>query len=116
MTEKRKLRRWHVVYYLRIFDHETESQLGHVVDLTTEGLKVVSEWPIPTPKRYNLWMELPRADGDTQQVHLEAESLWTRRDESNGRFHNTGFCLASASSETTRAIRALVDQLKLDEE
>lgn len=116
MTEKRKLRRWHVVYYLRLFDHETESQVGHVVDLTTEGLKVVSQWPIPAPKRYSLWMELPRADGDTKQIHLEAESLWTHRDETDGRFHNTGFRLLDPPADTTRAIRSLVDRLKLDEE
>lgn len=115
MTEKRKLRRWHVVYYLRIFDHETESQLGHVVDLTTEGLKVVSEWPIPTPKRYSLWMELPRPDGETKQIHLEAESLWSQRDEADSRFHSTGFKLSRVTQEATRAIRALVDELKLNE-
>ena len=38
MTENRRMKRWHVIYYLRIFDQDKGSLLGHLIDITTEGI------------------------------------------------------------------------------
>ena len=113
MEEKRRLKRWHLVYYLRAFDEETSSLLGHVVDINTEGLKLVSEWPLPVPKVFRVWMEVPRDSGESRRVSLQVRSLWSQRDE-NPRFYNTGFELIASSSPTTERIAELIDAFKVE--
>ena len=77
MQEKRRLKRWHLIYHLRIYDQQTDSLVGHVVDITTEGLRVVSEWPIPTGRDFQLWMDLPDNDSaGTTRIWFRARSLW----------------------------------------
>jgi len=114
MKERRSLKRWHLVYYLRIFDQETESLVGHVMDITTSGVKVVSEWPVPTGKRFQLWMEIPRETGEPHKVSFAAESLWSNEDD-NPEFFNTGLRLIDPSERTVNSIRKLIDQLRLED-
>ena len=80
MTENRKMKRWHVIYYLRIFDQDTGSHLGHLVDITTEGIKMVSEEAISSKKEFRLKMEVPLESGKTEEVLFNARSLWSQKD------------------------------------
>lgn len=111
MDDKRRLKRWHLIYYLRVFDQENEALLGHIVDITTEGMRLVSEWPIPLDKAFQLWMEIPRETGESGKVYFQAHSLWTTEDV-NPDFHVTGYRLVSPSSRVTLQIRRLIDEFK----
>ncbi len=110
--EKRKLKRWHLVYYLRLFDTEHEAQMGHVINLTTEGIKVVSQWPVPTGKELQLAMDVPRQSGGSRRLTFKAKCLWSHKDPDNPSFHNSGLRLVEADPETAAAIRKLIDQLE----
>ena len=41
MDERRRLKRRHLIYYLRVFNQATDQLIGHLVDLTTEGTLTV---------------------------------------------------------------------------
>jgi len=114
LTEKRELKRWQLIFYLRVFDQETGSLLGHIVDITTEGLMLISETPIPTERDYRLWIEIPQEGGERQRIPLEARSLWHDRDINPACF-DTGFRLINITPEALHKIRLLIDDLKFYE-
>ena len=58
MKHERKAPRRHLIYYLRVYDRASGQQLGHLVDLTTEGVMLVSEEKLEKGV-HSLRMDLP---------------------------------------------------------
>lgn len=114
MTENRKMKRWHVIYYLRIFDQDTGSLLGHLVDITTEGIRMVSEDAIPTEKGFHLRMEVPLEGKKAEGVLFKARSLWSSTD-TNPDFYATGFHLENPDDATITVIQGLIDELSFND-
>ena len=114
MAENRKLKRWHLIYYLRVFDQDSDSLLGHLVDITTEGVKMVSEIPIPTEKDFRLRMEVPLESSKAEEVMFEAHSLWCRRD-TNPDFFAAGFRLVNPKRTVVNLIRGLISELSFND-
>lgn len=110
MTEKRQLRRWQLIYYLRAFEETNGRVLGHVVDITTEGLMLISESRIEPGNQYGLRIECPSEEDRSRAICFSAESLWTRRDV-NVAFFDTGFRLHDPSTEAVLAIQELIEEL-----
>jgi len=108
-TDQRRLDRIKITYYLRVFDVGTDAMLGHVADITTEGMMIVSERPIPQNRKYRLWMEFPGKDHHNERAELEAESVWSRQDL-NPNFYDSGFRLINPSREALNRIRDLIEQ------
>ena len=114
MTENRKMKRWHVIYYLRIFEQDAGSLLGHLVDITTEGIKMVSENPVPIKRDFRLKMDVPLEGKKTEEVFFDARSLWTEKD-TNPDFYATGFHLEKPNMKTIKVIQALIAELSFDD-
>ncbi len=108
-TEKRHLKRSHLIYYLRVFDQASSQILGHLVDITPEGAMLISEKPIPTGIRYQLRMVLPAEIFGRDHLDFDAESLWTKRDI-NADFHDTGFRLMNVEVKDIAIISRLIDE------
>ncbi len=107
MPERRKLKRRHLIYYLRVFDRATGRLLGHLVDLTPDGMMMMSERPVRVGRAVGLRMVLPGSSGE-QTVEFEATSRWTSRDV-NPDFYDTGFELAKISRKHLAQIETLID-------
>ena len=110
---ERSQKRWNLVHYLRVVKAENNELIGHLVDLTTEGMMLISEQSIPLQQTYNLRMEIPTGDDIPQMVALTAESLWTKKDV-NPSFHDTGFKLINPSKRAISAITRLIEELKFE--
>ena len=110
MLEKRRAKRWRLFYYLRLFDTSSGELLGHVVDITTQGMMVISEHSIPKGIVYNLRMELPDTEGVPADLELRAQSRWSTCD-GNKSFYDTGFTLVNPSREIVESIQQIVDEL-----
>jgi len=110
-TGHRQLKRWHLIFYLRVFDNNTGELLGHLADLTTEGVMLVSDQDIPVGKDYVLKMEYPERDNRKQgSIILNAHSLWSNPDI-NSQFYDNGFKLIDPSAESVTILRELIDEL-----
>lgn len=114
MTENRKLKRWHLIYYLRVFDQDSDSLLGHLVDITTEGMKMVSEKPVHTEKDFRLRMEVPLESSTAEEVLFTAHSLWCTKD-TNPDFFATGFRLMNPERTVVHIIRGLINDLSFND-
>ncbi|MHB9028686.1 MAG: PilZ domain-containing protein [Candidatus Latescibacterota bacterium] len=110
MSEKRKLHRSNLIYYLKVIDRDTDALLGHLVDITSEGIMLISEKPIPEKILYNLRLEFPHEIFGQETLDFSALSLWCRPDL-NPVFHDTGFKLQDVPLEHVLTIKKLVSEL-----
>lgn len=110
MQERRRLKRRTLIYYLRVIDDDTGQELGHLVDVTTEGMLLMSTTPIEVGRSFRLRMQLPNTDGPAgnERVAFEARSLRSSRDV-NHDFIDTAFQVTSLSPRHRSHIEILID-------
>ncbi|MEW6595355.1 MAG: PilZ domain-containing protein [Thermodesulfobacteriota bacterium] len=107
--ESRALERRHLIYYLEVHDDTTGGLLGHLVDITTEGIKLVSKEPIEKGRLFRLRMRLPEDYFDEKTLRFEAKSLWSSNDV-NPDFYDTGFSVIGMDKRTKDIVAGLVGQ------
>jgi hypothetical protein len=108
-SDRRTIRRRHLIYYLRVWNQENGELIGHIVDITTEGLMLISEQKIPRGQVYQMEINWQDADQKEQTISFRAESLWSDNDI-NPLFHDTGFSLLDDSNDVLAPIRELIEQ------
>jgi len=109
--KRRRQKRWQLVQYLRVRDPETRKLIGHLVDISTEGVMLISDYEIKPDSAYTFSMEIPHPEKQITHVYFGAKSLWTKPDI-NPHFHNAGFCLVDPDPDTVSAITTLIHELK----
>lgn len=107
MSNRRVSERKHLVYYLQVVDRNTNQPVGRLVDITAEGLMLVSDYPLATNTIFNLRMILPVGAPEGQHLDFDAKSLWCSNDI-NPEFYDTGFQLLNATSEEIETIENLI--------
>lgn len=107
MYDRRALKRRHLIYHLRTFDQDSGELLGHLVDITPDGIMLVSESIIPLGKHFKLKMSLPTTILGHEVLEFEAKSKWNSRDV-NPDFFDTGFALLDSPTEHMEVVEALV--------
>lgn len=109
----RRHRRRHLYYYLKVFDARSGHLLGHLVDLTAEGMQLVNHEPLPVEADWRVRMEMPSAlDGHTDVV-LEARSVWCRRDV-NPEYYGVGFRLIGVSPAARSLFESMITKFGFD--
>ena len=112
VIEKRQRRRWELVFYLRIFDQSNGELLGHVIDISEDGLMLLSEVPIELNKDFDLTLELPASEsGNNQKISFKARSLWQSQD-TNPDLVDTGFQLINPEIDSIKALKNLINELQ----
>ena len=108
MEGSRSLKRRHLVYYLEVFDNESDELLGKLVDITTRGIKLVSKSKIPINKMFSIRMILPEGYFRNQELRFDMKSIWSSNDV-NPDFYDTGFEVANLKRDERKMIRRLID-------
>jgi hypothetical protein len=115
MTYKaRILKRRHLIYYLEVYDGESDLLLGHLVDITTRGVKLVSKAPIELGKSFKLRMMLPEGYFQEKVVYIEATSKWSNNDV-NPDFYDTGLEVKPLDIRARQIIMKLVNLIGFNE-
>lgn len=110
-AEQRRLKRWYLVLYLRVYNEDTQELLGHIVDINKEGMRLVSDKPIPLDRTYRLWVDVPKEHTSRHRIQLEAESIWSGRDV-NPDFFDTGFRIHNISTQALLQLKLLIEEFK----
>jgi hypothetical protein len=108
MSENRKFSRVHLIHYLRLFDRKTGDLLGNLVDLTAEGLQMISEKPIENGTLLQIRMEFPEEVEGQMEMHLNAETVWCDHKLDPDLF-SVGCRLIPATPTQVSIIRDLID-------
>ena len=111
-ANKRTMQRHYLIYYLRVFDRSNGEILGHLVDITTKGVMILRESPVPANKPYSLRLRWRNAEGRLQVVDFEGICRWCRPDV-NPDFYAAGFAIDAAKAEDVETIRKLIEELGL---
>jgi hypothetical protein len=90
MNEARALKRHHLIYYLEVYNQDDGELVGHLVDINTRGIKLVSRQPVPILRTYHLRMMLPEELYKEREITFSARSLWSSNDV-NRDYYDTGF-------------------------
>jgi hypothetical protein len=104
MDDRRKFKRRHTIRYFEVHNVATDRPAGRVVDITSEGMMLISDQPIETDRVYKLRMALPERMGVKNEIDLEARSVWCRHDV-NFDFYDTGFQFVALTQDNLDIIR-----------
>jgi len=108
--EARAYKRRHLIYYLEVYDDETGDLIGHLVDLTTSGMKLISKKEIIPDKNFRLGMMLPEEYFKEGVLKIEARSMWSRKDV-NPDFYAVGFKAYDIDEKAAELINSLIEQV-----
>jgi len=110
MDDGRTLKRRHLIYYLEVYDQDTGELLGHLVDLTTRGIKLVSKKPITADRVYHMRMMLPEGYFKEKIIQFEGRSIWGGNDV-NPDFYDAGFEVPNLDKKVRKIIIKLINWL-----
>jgi len=111
MTENRKFSRVHLIHYLRMFDRKSGDLIGNLVDLTAEGLQLISETPIEPGRILEIRMEFPEEVEGQKELCLNAESVWCDHQLDPDLF-SVGCKLVPVTPSQVDMIRGLINNYK----
>lgn len=114
MDERRRLKRRHLIYYLRVFNQANDNLIGHLVDLTTEGIMLISEEEIVLNQEYELRLNLPEEIENSREIRFKALSMWSKADV-NPEFFDTGFKFLEISPRHLEIIRVLIEDFSFQD-
>ena len=109
MTENRREERSHLSYYLRVFDVNTGEMAGHLVDVTSIGVRLISTEPLDMNIEHRLRLDLTSVMNFEQQVVFHARCIWQEQDLSSGAY-NCGLEILKITSKGEEIIRMLIEQ------
>ncbi|RLJ20175.1 PilZ domain-containing protein [bacterium endosymbiont of Escarpia laminata] len=107
--DRRQIKRRHLIYYLRVWDTDYEQLLGHVVDISSEGLMLLSDQPIPKDKEFSMEIRLPDLNGSPQKIDFRAACHWSNNDI-NRAFYDSGFSFLNSAPEAIESVRQLIKE------
>lgn len=112
--DKRQVERKYLVFYLRVFDGLGSKVMGHLVNISSNGIMLLSDFPIPVNEVYKLRMRLPHELVENGEIILNATSRWCKSD-ANPEFYVTGFQLYDISPMLRSTILSMIDEFSYSE-
>jgi len=110
--DKRRHKRKHPIYYLEVFDVNADVLLGHMVDITNEGLMMVTNDPIATGVVFKLEMSLPKKTKGKEYIVFDARAVWCKKDV-NPDLYAVGFQIVQIEPEAAEIIESLTTSEEL---
>jgi hypothetical protein len=105
--EKRKFKRRHLIFYLRVIERESNAVLGFLVDITTQGIMMMSEFPTEIGKTFHLKLLTDAGPQGEKFLEFQAVSKWCERSV-NTDFYDTGFELIDINPDDLQGIRQTI--------
>lgn len=108
MVNKRKYERFQISFFLRILDKDTDEAMGHVVDISVSGMRVLTDRPVSQDRDYTLAIDLTKDINFEQEVIFTAKCVWIEQDLSSGAY-NCGFQLQNVTEKDQTIILKLIE-------
>lgn len=112
MHNSRKRPRKNTPHVVKAIDLATKQPLGRLVDVTAEGLMLVTDIPLEIGTRYTLRVNLPVMVQFRSEVDMEAIVRWTSPD-TNPKFFRAGFQFTEIDGEDGLLLEEIMHKLNL---
>lgn len=109
MHEKRNLSRLKLLYHLRVVDKDNFKLLGHLADIHTQGMMVLSEQRLESKAVHDIKIVLPEALDGLEEIELSAKVLWCVP-YINPLFFQSGFKFGHIDRNIVQALEALIQR------
>jgi len=76
---------------MRVLDDDTQTMLGHMVEVSAIGLQLETTMPLPLQKDYYLRLELTPDLADRPVIIFIARTKWCRMDDIEPNLYHVGF-------------------------
>ncbi|MCU7904648.1 MAG: PilZ domain-containing protein [Candidatus Thiodiazotropha sp. (ex Epidulcina cf. delphinae)] len=107
--DRRTIKRRHLIYYLRVWEVDKNVPLGHVVDITTEGMMLISDKPIPMGEALSLEIRLPDTEGALTPLSFRAVCRWSDKDI-NTAFYDSGLAFVEKTPEKIENLQQMIEE------
>jgi c-di-GMP-binding flagellar brake protein YcgR len=98
MKKHRRRPRKNTPHLVNVLDMETGKSLGRVVDITADGMMLVTNDAVANGHRVSVRVILPVMVQARTDVQLEAEAVWCKQD-SNPSYFKVGFRFLNLAGE-----------------
>ncbi len=114
MPERRRAIRRNLITFRRVFDRSNGHVLGHLVDISAQGLMLIGEQPVEAGQRFLLEISTTTSSDQEVRIPLQAESRWGRTEgefstQAFPPFYVTGFLITEVPAEASGSLRELVN-------
>ena len=103
-----------VLYYLGVFDKNTNELVGYIADITCDGGMLLSEKPLKTGAVFQLKIESDSNQPEKDQIEFEAVCVRCILDR-NLEYYDCGLKFLKIISEDVKKIELLIDKYGLDD-
>jgi hypothetical protein len=77
--EKRKIKRRHLIYYLKVMERASGHHVGFLADISTRGILIMTEKPIKPGSVLQLRMLVQSDMSAKQQLDFDARCTWCQK-------------------------------------
>lgn len=112
-NEQRAFQRCYLASTMEVYDDEREELIGHLVDVTSHGFKVVGPQPVARSQRFRVCLKMPPPGPNEWELRCEAWSCWSRP-EVDSDYYGTGFVLGHMDDHTLDLVLGLVNLFEFD--
>jgi len=114
VINKRPPRR-HLLFYLEIYDPKTHELIGHLGDISTEGIMIIVEKPVVFSKTKVISIKLPDLEEFNQRfIEAEVEIRWMKPD-TNPNLHCIGCRFVDLDPDDLPVIELVQEVLGFDD-
>ena len=108
MDEKRYIKRHQLPCYLQVFNRVTNKPLGYIVNISPQGMMLVSGTQLMSHAVFGMQVKLPSPIKGKKRIDFDALSHWSKPDSTSG-YYDTGFSFTEPPEELTALIDALTE-------
>lgn len=108
MEDRRRSNRRFMLYYMPIYDVQSLRQVGNLVDITPQGIMIVSENAVAESHTIHMRLELTGDVASKNHMEFHALCKWCRQDISPN-LYSIGFEILDLTPEDTDIIQRIVE-------
>jgi len=112
MEDYRHRPRKNTPHLVRVLNEESGETVGRVVDITADGMMLVTKEKIKVGQLFNFRIILPVMVHHRSDVCLEAKSVWVKAD-SNSEYSKCGFKFINLAGEEGFLLEDVMHKLNL---
>jgi hypothetical protein len=115
MPERRKSKRRSISYYMRVIDASANQMIGHLADITLQGLKIDSQKPLQVNKEYRLRIYTTADVADKDYIEFSACARWCEPDTLEPGIYEIGFEIVRILHHDAEIVQHIVDKYSIRE-
>ncbi len=107
--ERRRASRKKFGYYMPVLENETGRLVGHLVDISPDGLQLETSTPLSVGEELSLYIELTPEVSDRLFLFFSARTKWVQPDEIMPNFYHVGFEITHIEPDAHQTYLRLIE-------